>query len=94
MIIMRGEGEWKVKLALWVLAQWAWCCRVTRRVDRRVCKIAHERRMIAITAATATAIFVTIRWQGIGGIIIANMANWAKDAGEIIIDIEIFGEEG
>lgn len=89
MITWEGS-ELGARLTLWILRAWAEGRRLVRRMDRRACKIVRERRLIAITAATGVAIVATIKWEGIGGIIIANMSTWMKDASEIIIDIEIF----
>jgi hypothetical protein len=93
MISVQREGEWRERLALWVVAAWAEACRVARRVDRKVCRVVLERRIIAITAASVAGVVVTVKWQGVGGFILAQMSNWAKDASEIVIDIEIFEEE-
>jgi hypothetical protein len=57
-------------------------------------KAACDKHIIVIAICTGIATFVSVRWDGIGGLIVSSGASFAKDATAIIMDIEVIIEEG
>jgi len=65
------------------------CMRVHCRVlVIRFRRLAQDRHILVIAVCTGIATYVSIRWYGIGGILVSNGANLAKDTSIVLMDFE------